>query len=140
MCFADVLVSHMPPVAVPLYVSTEGAAVTLQNCEFSEFPGRDDRSYVILGDILGQGSHSGLRLLNTTYPSSTTAHVSAYNETEVYGDNNERVFRRYNDGERPEGNGEYEIAKDPSEAASSTLQFIAATDGADLIAVRRTGM
>lgn len=126
---ADMLISHLAsPGYEALSINQEGTAANLQNCEF--FSISSDSAFISLGVEAGL---SGVRLQNTQYTASIVyTHVFASFDSEVYADGSERVFRYNRNGEE----GEFEEPKDISEASASTLQFISATDGLELFAVR----
>jgi hypothetical protein len=121
----------------PLWVGTEGAATTLQSCEFHSVRSVK-RTLIVLGDFGQSGESAGVTMQNITSTNSDFAsHVEAWNDTEVYADDSAIVFRYFNNGTQEGGaQGKYEVAKDLSDASTSKLQFISASDGVELIKVR----
>lgn len=79
------------------------------------------------------GPDAGLQLKNTTYGDHEGTHVSAWNDS----DGAEKVFRMHDHGTWEDGsNRANEFASDISEVSKSTLGFLSAADGQDLMLVR----
>lgn len=114
----------------------EGATCWLKNCDFADIS-IPNAAPVILG---GEGTSvkQGLVLENVTW-SDVKGHgdVVAFNGSEIYSDASTRIFRFNSTGQNEfGGNGDWEIAKDISQAEASSLQFISWPDAQDLVQVR----
>lgn len=140
---ADSIVSHINSPGIPFTVAAPGATASLQNFEFNTVLIDPLYSVLVLGANVPEawdatGPDAGIQLRNTTYPSSHYGvEVSLWNDTEVYSDGSDRVWRHSNNNtEGDDASGSYELAAPISEASNSTLQFLSAADGQELMMVR----
>lgn len=107
-----------------------GTQATLKNCDFAHIASSYAIMNVCTPPLIG---HCGIMLENTTYPfTSGPAHLSVWNESEVYTDGFESIMRHFYNPEADDIEGE---PQELNEAANSTLNFLTASDGAQLMAV-----
>jgi hypothetical protein len=132
---ADVVIANQRSPNHPLFVQNNGAAATLWNCDFYALNAALQSAIAI---NIQPGELAGVMLKNTTYTNSLfRVHVEATSDAEVYSDNEEIVFRHFQNGSEPVigGNGKLDMALNLSDSSASMVQFISASDLEDLIKV-----
>lgn len=134
---ADGLILHSRGIAA--YVGMKGATAWLRNCEISHAEAYPRSPIMRAGSFVpGFSGAAGLILQSMTYTQvDATGDVQAFNGSQVFSDQKERVFHYFDTGTDDMGrNGEYKLAKSISEASNSSLQFISWDDAQDLVKVR----
>jgi hypothetical protein len=132
---ADVVIANQRWPARSLYVIENEASATLWNCDFYALKVAPEAPIAV---AIQSGASAGVKLQNTTYTNSLiVVHVEATNGAEVYSDNGEIVFRYSKIAYKPMfgDNGKLETALNLSDSSATTLQFISASDGEELIKV-----